>query len=412
MAETVTGRWDEPNRGYPPPDLRPSNVAWRYGVASLPLALSVVLYVLPSDEALAAVVAPWERVLDLVLGAVAIVVIRGRRRHPVATAVILALIGGFSAAAFGFWWWAAISMATARRWRWVWIVGAVEVADTVLGWFVRSNYSVVSITQAGDSVDLPTVGDFVLDLIVNGVIYVALIAIGFYIGARRDLVASLTERAATAEREQTMLIAQAEADERSRIAREMHDVLAHRISLMSMHAGVLAYREDLTPEQTREIAGVIQASAHASLEELRTVLGSLRQDEGGAARPQPTLADLPALVAGARTDGHSITVEDTLDTTVPLPTTIGRHAYRIVQESLTNARKHAVAAPVRITISGNPTDGVTVVVSNPLTSDSGLPGSGLGLVGLRERAQMTGGRLVAGVDNGRFVVRAWLPWQT
>ncbi len=408
----MTGRWNEPTRGYPPPELRTRDVAWRYGLACLPLLVSVTFSIVPVDEATASVVPVWQRVADLVLGILAIFIIRGRRRYPVATAAILAVIGGFSAAAFGFWWWGAISMATARRWRWVWIVGGVEVAATTIGWLVSDRYSVVRVTQVGNVDEVLTPESFALALFVNLLIYVALVAIGFYIGARRDLVASLTERAATAEREQAMRVAQAEADERARIAREMHDVLAHRISLMSMHAGVLAYRDDLTPEQSREIAGVIQASAHASLEELRTVLGSLRQDEGGAARPQPTLSDLPTLIDEIRAQGSSVILEDTLDTSVALPATIGRHAYRIVQESLTNARKHAVAAPVRIAISGNPAEGVSLVVSNPLTADAGLPGSGLGLVGLRERAQMTGGRLVAGVDNGRFVVRAWLPWQT
>ena len=104
-----------------------------------------------------------------------------------------------------------------------------------------------------------------------------LLATGMYIGARRELVASLHDRAERAEREQALRVEQAQANERARIAREMHDVLAHRMSLVAMHAGALAYRTDLSPEQTRHAAEVIQANAHRALADLREVLGLLRE---------------------------------------------------------------------------------------------------------------------------------------
>ena len=107
-----------------------------------------------------------------------------------------------------------------------------------------------------------------------------------------------------AEREQQLRVAQGQAAERQRIAREMHDVLAHRISLVSMYSGALAYRDDLSPEQTREIAETIRENANLALTELRGVLGSLRGEDGD--RPQPTLADLPGLIDDNRAAGLRI----------------------------------------------------------------------------------------------------------
>ena len=118
-------------------------------------------------------------------------------------------------------------------------------------------------------------------------------AIGMYIGARRDLLASLQDRAERAEREQELQVARAQAEERTRIAREMHDVLAHRMSLVAMHAGALAYRDNLTPDETREAAEVIQANSHRALTDLREILGVLRETNPDApdAHQAPPAAD-------------------------------------------------------------------------------------------------------------------------
>ena len=124
---------------------------------------------------------------------------------------------------------------------------------------------------------------------------------GMYIGSRRELLWSLRQRAERAESEQGLRAAQSRSNERERIAREMHDVLAHRISQISMHAGALAFREDLTAEEMRDSAGVIQAKAHEALTDLRGVLGVLRDESGELTHaPLPTYADLPALVDEAR----------------------------------------------------------------------------------------------------------------
>ena len=135
---------------------------------------------------------------------------------------------------------------------------------------------------------------------------------GMYIGSRRELLWTLRDRAERAEAEQALRVEQGRLNERTRIAREMHDVLAHRISLIAMHAGALAYRTDLTAEEMRQTAELIQAKSHEALTDLRQVLGVLRDGEAGgrSERPQPTFADLSALVLEAEGAGMRIQYDD------------------------------------------------------------------------------------------------------
>ena len=172
---------------------------------------------------------------------------------------------------------------------------------------------------------------------------------GLFVRARREVIFSLRERAARLEAEQRLRVEQARDAERRRIAREMHDVLAHRVSLLTLHAGALEFRPDASPEEVAEAAGVIRATAHAALEDLRGVIGVLRDGEGGDGPepPQPTLADIPALVEESRAAGMK--VECSIgEPPGPVPDALGRTAYRVVQEGLTNARKHAPAAAVAV----------------------------------------------------------------
>ncbi len=141
------------------------------------------------------------------------------------------------------------------------------------------------------------------------------IAWGMFVRARRQLVLSLRDRAERAEAEQQLRVEQARQQERARIAREMHDVLAHRISLLSLHAGALEFRPDAPPDEVARAAGVIRASAHDALQDLRTVIGVLRADagDGDPEPPQPTLADVPALIEESREAGMHVRFECELD---------------------------------------------------------------------------------------------------
>lgn len=223
-------------------------------------------------------------------------------------------------------------------------------------------------------------------------------------------------RAAEAEQARSDLVAaqvnEARMAERERIAREMHDVVAHRISLVALHAGALAHGMAAhQAEGSDELAMVrlIQGNAQASLDELRAMLGRLRGADAPPEPPQPSLAAVGELVRDARAAGQQVELV-TAGAISAAPERVSRHAYRIAQEALTNARKHAPGSPVRLELIANGTT-VRVVASNALTRLA-LPdhsGSGLGLVGVAERVEQLGGRLWHGERDGRFVLDAELP---
>src|SRR5947209_7703639 len=207
---------------------------------------------------------------------------------------------------------------------------------------------------------------------------------------------------------------EARAAERRRIAREMHDVLAHRLSLLSVHAGALEFHPDAPAEEVAEAAGVIRESAKTALEELRGVIGVLREDgdESLTQPPQPTLADLAALVEESRAAGMRVTARIELGDAAP-PAAVGPTAYRIAQEGLTNARKHAPGAAVTLSVRA-PDGDLQVEVRSlapvAVAAAAPLPGAGTGLIGLAERVSLAGGTLEHGVDpDGAFVLRARLP---
>lgn len=236
------------------------------------------------------------------------------------------------------------------------------------------------------------------------------------------------------ESDQRHLVDVARAAERTRIAREMHDVLAHRLSLLSVHAGALEFHPDASPEEVAHAAGVIRASAHAALGELRQVIGLLRgpSDGGEAAgvaepeRPQPTLKDLPRLVAESREAGMDVDFDLRLDHPEAVPASTARAVYRVVQEGLTNARKHAPESSVEVAVAHDGDSGLSVSVLNhppgngaaPVhyvspgfaTSPLSLPGAGTGLIGLAERVTLAGGGLThAPTADGGYAVHARLP---
>lgn len=219
------------------------------------------------------------------------------------------------------------------------------------------------------------------------------VAIGVAIGARQAEVRSLRERAESAEREQTAWAAQARVLERNRIAREMHDVLAHRISLVARQAGVLDHRGNLSTEENHTLIRGIADGSHQALEELRDVPGVLRADPSHPEPPQPSLDRVPELVADARTSGLDLTLTTTV--TGKPSDVVGRNCYRVIQEGLTNAAKHAPGAHVHITVEGTAGDELQVSVHNApaITTTTRPPASGFGLLGLAERISLAGGRL-------------------
>jgi len=218
------------------------------------------------------------------------------------------------------------------------------------------------------------------------------VGVGVYTAARR---ASWQARIARAQAERLLHDEQARAAERDRIAREMHDVLAHKVSLIALHAGALEIGATGDADRTREGAALIRATAREALQELRGVLGMLDASPRPAEEP---FADLSTLVDAATTAGQRVELRDHAGT---LPPATARVVYRVAQEGLTNARKHAPEA--RATVSVDRTgDDVTVTVHNgPGGAALNLPGSGAGLVGLAERIRLAGGDLHGGpVDDG------------
>lgn len=340
-------------------------------------------------------------VADLVVGLIGCLLLWGRRRRPVAVAVVLAVVGAFSATGGVAVLIALFTVAVHRTWRTVLLIGALNLATFVVYDHFRPDP------------ELPRM----LTLALGAVLTAAVVAWGMFVRARRQLVVSLHDRASRAESEQRLRVDQARQLERTRIAREMHDVLAHRLSLLSMHAGALEYRPDATPAEVARAAGVIRASARGALEDLRDVIGVLRDTGDGTLsdRPQPTLADLTALVEQSRAAGLRARMEYRVPDVAAVPAVTGRTVYRIVQEALTNVRKHAWGTVACVRVTADPGSGIEVEVTNPapLGADPGapLPGSGTGLIGLVERVGLAGGTLEHGWSaDGEFRLRARLPW--
>ena len=343
--------------------------------------------------------ARWWFWSDLVLGLASLAALPARRRHPVVVATFTNACTFGSAAATGPATLALVSLATRRRWTEILPVGLLALVAGLT-------------TEALSPISTePSVLTTPLVMVVVS----ATVGWGMYVGSRRELLQMLRDRAETAELEQAARVAQARTAERARIAREMHDVLAHRISLVSMHAGALAYRDDLGPEEVRSTAGVVQQAAHQALVDLREVLGVLRDGPGDSVPelPQPSAADLPALVEEACRAGTRVTLDRGVDLDA-VPDLLGRTVYRIVQEGVTNARKHAAGAVVTARVAGSPGEGLCVEVVNPLRigdRTTRTPASGLGLIGMAERTSLAGGRLSHRITPDHdFVLEAWLPW--
>ncbi|MBF4574225.1 sensor histidine kinase [Herbiconiux sp. VKM Ac-1786] len=238
---------------------------------------------------------------------------------------------------------------------------------------------------------------------------VLLVVVGESIRSRRARYDELRRRAA----ERRLGAAQAE---RVRIARELHDVLAHSLSQINVQAGVGLHLIDRDPEQGRAALANIKAASKTALDEVRSVLGVLRDEAAGAAPlvPEPGLAQLPALVDGVRDQGVAVALELRVPEGAEPARAVQLAAYRIVQESLTNVLRHSGGAAARVAVG---VEGRMLVLtidddgSAPTTPPQGRgAGGGRGLEGMRERAELLGGRFGAGPrTGGGFGVRAELP---
>ncbi len=342
---------------------------------------------------------PIAAALIIAAGVVACLSLWLRRRWPVTVALLTVLLGSASPAAGGAALIALFSVAVHRR-------SVIAISIAVLAIVLLPAY----FSLYPD--DIP----FWVNVGLASGIQAAVVGWGMFIRSQRELMLALRERTRQAEAERDLRVTQARAQERTRMAREMHDVLAHRLSLLSLHAGALEVRPDASAEEIARAAGVVRASAHQALEDLRDVIDVLRTEPADREkqRPQPTLADVAELVGECSEAGTTVEFEQCVDA-AGVPVATGRTVYRIVQEGLTNALKHAPGAAVQTTIDGAPGVGLTVeiVTRKPLAElgSPEIPGAGAGLIGLGERVSLAGGRLEHGrTPAGDYRLWAWLPW--
>ncbi|WP_410592961.1 sensor histidine kinase [Amycolatopsis sp. lyj-23] len=351
--------------------------------------------------------------LGWVVGVGAAVMLVWRHRRPLlVTGIALVpplLLNGDSMAAL-----IALAALTTRHvgW-WRWSAAALVFAGTGLAVWRDAGRDAES-SLAGAWMSTATSGAKLTGVVLTAVVYTA---VPLVLGIVRHSLAETRRRVAEQEALRDRM---ARREEQARIAREMHDVLGHRLSLLSLQAGALEVTAATTPDAA-QAAKTVRTTARQSLDDLRQVIGVLRgagfadRAPGGPAEPpQPTLADIPDLVTGARQAGLAANVTILLDQASTAPAPLGTAAYRILQEALTNVLRHAPGAPAEVLVRGGPGAGLSLEVRNPLPPHPvPSPGSGTGLTGVNERISLLGGQLSAGpADERTFALRAWLPWVT
>ncbi|MFL6129324.1 MAG: sensor histidine kinase [Mycobacteriales bacterium] len=355
-------------------------------LALLVLAVEIGAVVVGTGEQPAPLRVGWP-----VLGALAAAGVLVRRRFPLAllaVAVVDGVFRGETSFAMPFAAYAVTRYHPHARQRWLALVPAAAVA---LGpWqFVSFDEGLNNVLGVALLLVLPAV-------------------VGAWVRTRAQLVAALLDRAERAESEQQLRAREAVLQERTRITREMHDVVGHRVSLMVLQAGAIDMAAD-DPDQVRRLAGQLQDAGRRSLEELRQLIGLLQEGDAPLA-PQPTLADLDELVEDARRAGLDVKLTR-LGEPREVDPTAGRTAYRVVQEALTNAGKHAPGGAVAVTLDLRAGEiAVTAVNRRATRPAAALPSGGLGLIGLRERVRTVGGtfRAEPRLDGG-FGVDAVMP---
>lgn len=360
-------------------------------------SITVTLQVVGPDA-----VPGWAPYVDWAPGLVGCVALLWRRRHPVVLGVVLAVASSFAE---------SIGPAATVALFTVAVHCSVRATAAVCG----INLGALSIYQLLWPVSETPPGT---TFAIIGLGHLTVVAWGLSVRSRRALITSLRDRAAGAEVEARLRAESAQHEAREALAREMHDVLGHRLSLLSVHAGALAYSRDAPAEDVGRAAEVVRENAHRALQDLREVIGVLRAPVGEL--PLPAVEDVLDLVDEARRAGTTVELLDEAGVTsgrLTLPETQGRTLYRLVQEGLTNVRKHAPNASVVVRISGLRGDHVLAeVVNAPSTLPAAYPvadpgGPGAGLRGLGERARLVSGQLDHGrTDQGGWRVRLRLPW--
>ena len=277
-------------------------------------------------------------------------------------------------------------------------------------WPVLAGAAVIGSVALVEPWNLDTLDDWVGAVAGIAVGVVLAGALGAWARTRAALVTALTERAERAESERELMARDAVLTERTRIAREMHDVVGHRVSLMVLQSGAIEMAA-ADRDRVEQLSRQVQTAGRQALEELRQMVGVLRaeeRDDDAPLGPQPGLADLARLVAQSREAGLSVELRPLPDQPVDPP--VGRAAFRIVREALTNAAKHAPGAAVCVTVERRPGELIVQVINGAGVSRAESPGGGYGLVGLAERVRTLGGRLDTGPRlDGGFTVEAVLP---
>ncbi|MEU6862617.1 histidine kinase [Streptomyces sp. NPDC046876] len=314
-----------------------------------------------------------------------------------------------------------------------------RITATLASMSLAATFVVTYLRTIGQTGTTPTLV-VVLSVFMAVALNVPPVLLGLYVGARRRLMESLQERADSLERELSLLADRAEeraewarTEERTRIAREMHDVVAHRVSLMVVHAAALQAVAPRDPAKAAKNAALVADMGRQALTELREMLGVLRAPAaprpapvaavagGAAARSAasaggfeegPTLAELEALVGQSRAAGMAVLL-DVRGTGPGYSAEVEQTAYRVVQEALTNCHKHAPGAEVVVRLAHREGEVAMQVENGPGAADVArpeLPSGGNGLVGMRERVVGLGGVFVSGpTDSGGFRVSAVLP---
>ncbi|MCM3781131.1 histidine kinase [Microbacterium hydrocarbonoxydans] len=341
----------------------------------------------------------WTGSVELALGLCACLSLWWRLTHPVAVATVLLVAGTFLS---------SVSVAP------LFALYAVALLCSIRVTILFCALNLVSV--AGPLLLRPEFHASPLLLLSAHVVgVIAATAFGLVIRSRRALVQSLRERAVAAETEAALRASQAEHEAREELAREMHDVLGHRLSLLSIQAGALGYNASMSSAESAQVVEEIRRNSRAALQDLREVLHVLRSPQADV--PLPGAADIPTLVREAFPVGGSITLSDengltSVDSGVPA--LLGRTLYRFVQEGLTNVRRHAAGADTVVSITGRAGSDIRAEIRD---TGAGAPapqaasGTGSGLRGLAERAALVGGEISHGpTDDGGWRLAMKLPW--